>query len=82
MIAVLLTVPQYSEAFEIEIMLAALASAALLKNLNSTAPREQTTPTNTALAVELTFFVSFITASGLVILLGADWGMYLTWTVL
>ncbi len=75
-IAVLLTVPQYSEALGIELMLAALASAALLTSLDSAARQEQTTPTDTALACALTVFVSFIAASGLLTLLGAGWGMY------
>lgn len=75
-IAVLLTVPQRAQALGIEMMLAALTSAALLKSLDSAARREQTTRPSAALASALVLFVAFIAVSALLILLGKDWGMY------
>lgn len=75
-IAALITVPQYAQALGIELMLVALISAALLRSLDSAARREQTTRPSAALALALVLFVAFIAASGLLILLGEDWGMY------
>lgn len=75
-VAVLITVPQYTQALGIELILIALISAALLKVLDSAARRGQTTRPSAALAFALIVFVVFIAASGLFILLGRDWGMY------
>jgi uncharacterized membrane protein (DUF441 family) len=73
-IAVFLTVPQRTQALGIEMMLVAVISGAVLGSLDSAARREQTTKPSVALAFALGLFVTFITLSGLLLVLGKEMG--------
>ena len=75
-VAVLLSVPQRGQALGIEMSCAAVASGAVLWSLDSTARRVQTSRPSVLLRLALSVFVAFIAASGLLILLGRDWGRY------
>lgn len=73
----LITVPQYTRALGVEMLAVALASAAVLTSLDSTARSGLTTRPNAVLRLALTLFVAGIAASGLLLLLGQQWAMYL-----
>ena len=76
-VAVLLTVPQDTQALGVEMVVAALTTAVVLKTLDSAARREQTTRPSSVLAVAVASFVAFMAAGGVLLLLGAEWGLYL-----
>lgn len=75
-VGVFITVPQSSRALGLELVAVALASAVNLKRLDAAALLEQTTRTSVALQVALGVFVGSMTISGLLLLLGNEWGMY------
>lgn len=76
MVAALITVPQAPRAFGIELVLVAFLSAIMLKVLDSAALRAQTTRPNVRLQWALTVFIGCAVVGGLLLLLGARWGMY------
>ncbi len=76
-VALLMTVPQYEKALGAEMVLVALVSGTLLRSLDTTARREQTTRPSAALAWALTVFVACLGLSGLLVALGQGWGRYL-----
>lgn len=76
-VGALIAVPQYTWALGTEMLAIALASAAVLISLDATARRGQNTGANPALALALVVFVAGIAASGLLLLAGRPWGMYL-----
>lgn len=75
-VSALITVPQHNQALGIEMMLAALTSAAFLVSLDSAARREQTSRPNAELVVGQSLFVVGIALSGLLLLLNRDWSLY------
>lgn len=75
-LAILITVPQPSQALGIEMILVAGVVAVILGSLDSAARRQQTAPTSTALVIALVLFVVMISVSGLLLLLGHEWGLY------
>lgn len=76
-IAVLLTVPQHDRALGVEMLLVALVCARLLRTLDITARRAQSTRPSIGLAYALTVFVVCIGVCGLLLILGQPWGRYL-----
>jgi hypothetical protein len=58
-------------------VLVAVVCATLLKSLDSTARRVQTTRPSLALACALSVFVACICLSGVFVALGQEWGRYL-----
>lgn len=76
-VGVLITVPQDLRALGVEMFAVAVVSATLLTALDAAARRPQTTPPNLMLMLALGVFVVCIAASGLLLLLGQQWGMYL-----
>jgi len=72
--AVLFMVPQYGQALGAEFVLVAVLAGALLRGLDKTARRGQTTRPSAALAVALFAFTGCLGGSGLVLALGQESG--------
>lgn len=75
-VSALITVPQPDQALGVEMLLAALISAALLTSLDKAARRGRTSRPSAELVVGQSLFVAGTALSGLLILLGRDWGLY------
>lgn len=76
-VAVLITVPQHDVALGTEMVLVALVCGTLLRSLDGTARRSQTTRPSAALVGAFIVFIACIGVSGLLVALGQEWGRYL-----
>lgn len=75
-VSALITVPQPDQALGVEMMLAALISAALLTALDKAARQGRTSRPSAELVVGQSLFVVGIALSGLLVLMNRDWGLY------
>lgn len=76
-VAILITVPQHTWTLGLEMVAVAVASATILNMLHKAAMQEQTSRPSMVLIGALAVFVGSLVAAGVVLLSGAEWGMYL-----